>query len=417
MGWAPWANLEKINQPYSLVYADLTWRDFEPQQGLFDFEKFEEKQQISKWRQEGKRVVFRFVLDIPQTETHIDIPNWLFEKINGDGNFYDNEYGKGFSPNYSNPELIKYHQLAIQALGDRYGQDNFFAFVELGSLGHWGEWHIKSDLLQPLESVRDLYVQQYVDAFPETRLLMRRPFRIAKDFNLGLYNDLTGDVESTNTWLDWIANGGDYLPNDGALVAMPDAWKFAPIGGEQSPVLDNNYVYGSNLEQTLSLLRKSHTTFIGPGGPYEVELGSNLQEALDQVLATIGYRLYIVNTEMPYSVNFGNSIDIMITLSNAGIAPFYYEWDVNLYLLNQSGVVLKTQPVSLDLRKIIPNQDYKKSFTLNIENLQNQKYFVGFAIIDPLTGLPGVKLANQNTRNDLIQIIGSFEIKKLFNEN
>jgi hypothetical protein len=54
---------------------------------------------------------------------------------------------------------------------------------------------------------------------------------------------------------------------------------------------------------------------------------------------------------------------------------------------------------------------------LNIENLQNQKYFVGFAIIDPLTGLPGVKLANQNTRNDLIQIIGSFEIKKLFNEN
>ncbi len=238
MGWVPWATIQQSNQPFTLVYADLTWRDFEPQEGSYDFAGFEKKQQLVRWRLEGKRVVFRFVADVPGKETHLDIPDWLFSKINGSGEYYDNEYGKGFSPDYSNPVFIDSHRKAIKALGDRYGKDGFFAFIELGSLGHWGEWHTHPGLKPlPPENIRNLYVNHYIEAFPGTYLLMRRPFSIAQTLGLGLYNDMTADLTQTNIWLDWIEYGGDYLPQEiHSLSAMPNGWQKPLLVVSKPPV-------------------------------------------------------------------------------------------------------------------------------------------------------------------------------------
>ena len=30
-------------------------------------------------------------------------------------------------------------------MGQRWGNDDFIAYIELGGLGHWGEWHVHSD--------------------------------------------------------------------------------------------------------------------------------------------------------------------------------------------------------------------------------------------------------------------------------
>lgn len=416
MGWAPWATIKQSDQPHTLVYADVTWREFEPQEGVYDFEAFEKNQQLVRWRQEGKRVVFRFVADQPGSEPHVDIPDWLFEKMIGSGDYYDNEYGKGFSPDYSNPVLIESHKKAIKALGEKYGGDDFFAFVELGSLGHWGEWHTHPELTPfPSQEIRNLYVYHYVEAFPRTPLLMRRPFSIAQELNLGLYNDMTADLSQTNTWLDWIENGGEFLPQERqGLLAMPNGWKIAPIGGEQTPTLTNEEIYGIHLEQTLQLLKKSHTTFIGPGSPYKVKYGSRLQSGIDQVLATIGYRLYIDHVQMPRWIHYGKDINIRFSFSNNGIAPFYYNWSSQLYLLDEKGNILATHPFEIDFRNVLPGDLFNVASKMPLGDLKNGIYSIGIAIIDPITGEPSVKFANQNARQDLIQYIGSFEVKRFY---
>lgn len=412
MGWAPWATLKDPTQPHTLVYADLTWRDFEPVEGQYDFGSFEQKAQLARWRREGQRVIFRFVLDVPGDVSHLDIPDWLYEKINKDGEFYDNQYGQGFSPNYANPELIKYHGLAIKALSDHYGRDGFFAFIELGSLGHWGEWHESPELMQlPSADIRAVYVQQYADAFPHTPLLMRRPFAITRRLNLGLYNDMTTDYDSTTEWLNWIAKGGTYLQEPNSLVPMPDGWQKAPVGGEQSPVSDNNVVYGTELTQTLDLFKKSHTTFVGPGGPYNVERGGPLQAGLDAALTTMGYRIYLKHAELPDAVWFGNQLQIKLVFTNVGIAPLYYNWPAQLFLFDAFGKAVKTVPVDLDLPSILPDELRTFQTGISVKDLPKGNYHIGLAILDPLTGKPAIRLANQNTRDDLIQDIGSFEIK------
>lgn len=421
MGWAPWATIEKSEQPHTLVYADLTWRDFEPQEGQFDFAAFEQRNQFARWRAEGKRVVFRFVLDIPDSGEHLDIPDWLFEKIEGDGDFYDHEYGKGFSPNYANPILIAYHQKAIQALGERYGQDDFIAYIELGSLGHWGEWHIKSDTnirTLPDQSIRDQYVSHYLNAFPNTYLLMRRPFMIAQDHLIGFYNDMTADPESTETWLEWIQYGGEYSQTGEvqALAALPDQWQIAPIGGEQTSSMDPNQIYGEFLSATIDLLQRSHTTFIGPNGAYKIKAGSELQPGIDRILATIGYRLYIPDARIPDRIMFGKTIPLGFTFANSGIAPFYYNWTITGYVFDMENILIDTFPIDVDLRTILPGNAITISAELPVDNLTNGTYQLGVAILDPHSNIPAVVFSMPNNRDDKIQLLGSFQVNRLFRE-
>jgi len=421
MGWAPWATIEKSEQPHTLVYADLTWRDFEPQEGQFDFAAFEQRNQFARWRAEGKRVVFRFVLDIPDSGEHLDIPDWLFEKIEGDGDFYDHEYGKGFSPNYANPILIAYHQKAIQALGERYGQDDFIAYIELGSLGHWGEWHIKSDTnirTLPDQSIRDQYVSHYLNAFPNTYLLMRRPFMIAQDHLIGFYNDMTADPESTETWLEWIQYGGEYSQTGEvqALAALPDQWQIAPIGGEQTSSMDPNQIYGEFLSATIDLLQRSHTTFISPNGAYNIKAGSELQPGIDRILATIGYRLYIPDARIPDRIMFGKTIPLRFTFANSGIAPFYYNWTITGYVFDMENILIDTFPIDVDLRTILPGNAITISAELPVDNLTNGTYQLGVAILDPHSNIPAVVFSMPNNRDDKIQLLGSFQVNRLFRE-
>jgi hypothetical protein len=417
MGWAPWATIQESEQPYTLVYADLTWREFEPQEGIFDFKSFELKNQFERWRAEGKRVVFRFVLDVPGSEPHMDIPDWLYAKINGDGDFYDSDYGKGFAPNYANPILIEYHQKTIAALGERYAQDDFIAYIELGSIGHWGEWHVKSDSgirSLPETEIRDIYVNHYLAAFPNTFLLMRRPFSISENNKIGFYNDMTADYSSTITWLGWIADGGsfDQTGESNALVALPDQWKIAPIGGEQTPSLKNTEVYFTSLSQTIELLRQSHTTFIGPNGVYEGEEDGSLQEGVDQVLSNIGYRLYIEKIKLPLKIHAKGPATIVITFSNGGVAPMYYQWPVFLYLFDDQNNLVNFFSIEMDVRSILPGDSSVVKYDLSVEGLKNGRYSLGIAIHDPKTNLPAVQFAMANSRDDSIQILASFEIDR-----
>ena len=121
-------------------------------------------------------------------------------------------------------------------MGDRWGDEELISFIELGGLGHWGEWHVDSTAgvrQLPDESVRERYVVPWLSAFPNANLLMRRPFRIASENDLGLYNDMAGNCEATQEWLDWIDSGGIYSETgENDLVMMSDAWQTAPIGGE-----------------------------------------------------------------------------------------------------------------------------------------------------------------------------------------
>lgn len=394
LGYAPSAWHSTVGDDVTLLYMDITWRELEPEEGVYDWEKIEEENQLVRWRAEGKHIVLRFICDLPSDEAHMDIPDWLYEKTGGAGVAYDGDYGKGFSPDYSNSTFLAYHQAAVAALGERYGQDTLISYIELGSLGHWGEWHIKTSeglLPMPDQAEREQYVKHWAYAFPNAMLLMRRPFAEGAAYGVGLYNDMAGRTDSTEAWLEWIEAGGvyDQTGEENALVPMPEAWKTAPIGGELTSSVPMEQLLGADLEQTISLLRRSHTTFLGPKIADE-----EMRESYDAVLGSLGYRLWI--SDMTLSTPITGGIQVDLTWQNSGTAPFYFDWPVYLRVADRTGRLLEWVALDLDLRQLLPGETAETSAVVHqIPGWDSLDDFaLQLVILDPMTQRPAVRFAN-----------------------
>ena len=393
-GYAMMAENTDLPEDVTLVYIDITWRELEPKEGEYNWEEIEKENHLEEHKKAGRHVVLRFLCDKPKEESVRDIPDWLYEKTKKDGAWYETSYGEGYAPNYNNPVFIEAHRKAILELGKHFEDDTFISFVELGSLGHWGEWHVnrsedKSIPEFPLEAVRLQYIAPYIEAFPQAKILMRRPFAPARKYGFGLYNDQTGDKDATETWLHWIAEGGEFGESGEpkALVSMRDYWKKAPVGGEFTPRIEMSDLLDSDLEQTLDLLRKSHTTFLGPhtGDP-------EYKEGYNAVLNEMGYRIWISSFEVKTSDSL---ITVTLTWENSGIAPFYWDWPVYLCLINESDGVVTASKVSLKLTSLLPGSKIETKTILPVAEETGLQLAIG--VIDPMINKPSVRLSMDGT--------------------
>lgn len=393
MGYAPSAWYNEVSEDISLLYMDITWAELEPEEGVYNWASIDEENQISRWRKEGKHLVFRFVCDIPGEEAHMDIPEWLYEKSGKAGKWYDGEYGKGFAPDYNNPTIISCHEQAVKALGEHFGQDGLISYVELGSLGHWGEWHVNySEGIQriPREAVREKYILPWTEAFPDARILMRRPFASAEKYGFGLYNDMTGQPEATQSWFDWINNGGEYdqTGEKNVIVPMKDFWKTAPSGGEFTSSLSMEEMLDTNLSGTVEMIREAHTTFLGPKIPDE-----NYVDGYKEVLKNMGYRLWISMAELK---NTAKGSRLKLTWENSGVAPMYKEWPVYVYIEDESGRLVEKSRISIKISSLLPGEKATTLTALETERLNSlleKGYRLSVGIEDPMTELPCVRFA------------------------
>lgn len=393
MGYAPSAWYNEVSEDISLLYMDITWAELEPEEGVYNWASIDEENQISRWRKEGKHLVFRFVCDIPGEEAHMDIPEWLYEKSGKAGKWYDGEYGKGFAPDYNNPTIISCHEQAVKALGEHFGQDGLISYVELGSLGHWGEWHVNySEGIQriPREAVREKYILPWTEAFPDARILMRRPFASAEKYGFGLYNDMTGQLEATQSWFDWINNGGKYdqTGEKNVIVPMKDFWKTAPSGGEFTSSLSMEEMLDTNLSGTVEMIREAHTTFLGPKIPDE-----NYVDGYKEVLKNMGYRLWISMAELK---NTAKGSRLKLTWENSGVAPMYKEWPVYVYIEDESGKLVEKSRISIKISSLLPGEKATTLTALETERLNSlleKGYRLSVGIEDPMTEFPCVRFA------------------------
>lgn len=393
MGYVPSAWYNEVSEDISLLYMDITWAELEPEEGVYNWASIDEENQISRWRKEGKHLVLRFVCDIPSDEEHMDIPEWLYEKSGEAGKWYDGEYGKGFAPDYNSPTIISCHKKAVRAIGEHFGQDGLISYVELGSLGHWGEWHVNySEGIQriPREAVRDKYILPWTEAFPDAMILMRRPFAAAEKYGFGLYNDMTGQPEATQSWLGWINNGGEYdqTGEKNVIVPMKDFWKTAPSGGEFTSSLSMEEMLDTNLSGTVEMIREAHTTFLGPKIPDE-----NYVDGYKEVLKNMGYRLWISMAELK---NTAKGSRLKLTWENSGVAPMYKEWPVYVYIEDESGKLVEKSRISIKISSLLPGEKATTLTALETERLNSlleKGYRLSVGIEDPMTELPCVRFA------------------------
>ncbi len=393
MGLAPDAsNISKCDET-RLVYISLTWAEWEPEEGRFDIEGLEKRCNILRWKESGKHAVLRFICDLPGETKHMDIPEWLYEKAKK-GTFYDTEIGKGYSPDYSDAIFMKYHKKAIEALAEYCNSDYFVSFVELGSLGHWGEWHVQDSrgrTLMPGADICNEYARVYSDSFVKARLLTRRNYDFSVNGNIGVYNDMVGDKTDTGIWLDWLKNGGTQKTSGKELTLKPspDMGLKCPVGGEFTSGIPMDEMLGDEIGDVLQDVTTSRMTFIGPKVPDFTSEKYAL--ATESVIRRMGYRIYPSHLKMKYDFS-DNAINMELSFRNAGNAGFFYDWPVTVYVFDENRKRVFWQGLDIDLRNLSADIDVSASVQIPFVSEISDEFYVGINITD-YDGGDSVKLA------------------------
>jgi len=91
----------------------------------------------------------------------------------------------------------------VRALGARYDRHPRVAFLQLGTLGFWGEWHnYPHDELFASNRTQQRIVEAYHTAFPHKKLMARYPgYHIEKQPWIGFHDDMF--PEDTGMEEDW----------------------------------------------------------------------------------------------------------------------------------------------------------------------------------------------------------------------
>lgn len=297
------------------------------------------------------------------------------------------------------------------------------AYMELGFVGAWGEWHSSTNKLvdpEPNAKVNDAskaIVAQLLKALPQNRMVAMRyppykqelygdaPLTPAEAYSgspkarMGAHNDcfLASDT-------DW----GTYPDDPAAREAMKTYLaldnRFLPQGGETCNAAQDAqpYIGCAHAKQELARLRY---TSLNRG--YEEQVYARWQQegCLDEVRRNLGYRFRLLEASLPTAAQPGAALSVQLQMTNDGYARPYNPRKLELVLRNTtSGQVtrLPIQPAE-DLRLYLPGPAETKTLELKVtlpDTLQAGTYDLLLNLPDPVPALSNraaysIRLANQ----------------------
>lgn len=379
-GWCPYTNAGVIHQPYSMVFQYASWKELEPTQGDFQFEAWEKSWEVDEAK--DKHIIFRVFVDYPSRPS--GLPDWLREAGVKESEYED--YGGGKSPDYDDPRMIEAMERLIAALGERYNEDPRIAFIQIGLLGFWGEWHTypRSDLSPSPETERRV-IDAYRKAFPNKSLMVRYARgHAAKQDWIGFHDDMF--PEDTDNGEDWSFLAGLRREN------RDENWKVAVVGGEMVPGAATKWL-GQDYKTTLAMIEESHFSWMGPYCPALTDSHRNLFERrCHEMVRKMGYEFQITQVRHPKTATANRSFQISLSGENSGVAPFYYPWSIEWVLLDSAGKEVAIQKTDWDIRKWKPG-----SFSNEAEltfDVPSGEYQLAVGIRDPWLDRPSIKFAN-----------------------
>lgn len=256
-------------------------------------------------------------------------------------------------PVYTNETTQNCIHSFIKEFGHKYDGDPRVAFIETGLLGAWGEmWEIKNKKY-PIADVPDELVDAvfltYSEHFKQTKILTRWPKPGDSLYAFGYHDDWFGFWNTPRLYPKHLTNAG------------PDAlirWKKSPIGGRLHPEY-TKYPGFSGTEPYLDqpkiweLIKRDHISWIRYPSNAK-NLNPSLTNSFQNISPKMGYELFISKAQWALDES-KDSLNVSITVTNTGVAPFYYPWKVELGIW-QDGKLLKTRSTDWDITKIIPNE-------------------------------------------------------------
>ncbi len=365
----------------------------------FDWSLIE--RQLDAISSRGCQAVIRVYMEYPGKKSAV--PEFLLKqgvKVTS----YKHDGQMNHTPDYNDPRTRTAMQSFIAAFGAKYDGDARVGFITMGILGHWGEWHTypKGELFAS-EEVQAEVMDAFEAAFKTTKVLMRYPAGVDAWKKAPNHKRPFGYHDDSFAWAtletgrkedDWFFQPAMRLAGQEALTK----WKSQPIGGEIRPevwgcVFDNPSCApkGQEFEKCVT---ETHVSWLMDSGMFSLAktkpTAARKQEAIRQV-QRMGYELFVSQAEI---LGADNQLSVRLDVINKGVAPFYYDWPVEVIVTDGRGDSISRTKTSWKLTRLLP--DEKSSWKVDIKlprAIENPQ--VGILVNNPMpTGKP-LRFANE----------------------
>jgi hypothetical protein len=396
-GFIPYAG-SYATFPYAMEWFYLPLNAVLTGPGSYDWSALEA--QLNAVAARGHQSALRFYLDYPGKPS--GIPQYLIDDglVTHAYPDYANN-GLSLSPDYDDPSLDAALDGFIAALGARYDGDPRIGFLQLGLLGFWGEWHTYpyDGYAQPqnwfaseAEQLRVLH--DYDAAFNRTRLQVRYPSTDNASLDMG-YHDDSFAVE-TLPGIGW--HFMDKMQQAGATAK----WLTEPIGGELRPEIqgcifdtpaDCPVIEGGADNNFPGSVAATHASWLLDQYAFDPGYPASTYPAARAGSQSLGYRLRIDAAQIPVVALHGQ-LSVGLRIENTGVAPFYYDWPVQIAAVDRDGHIAKTWTTGWQLITVKPGTPVGWASAMDTGGLHPGRYTLVLRAANPLSGGVPLRFAN-----------------------
>lgn len=381
-------NLSNGNFPASTVaYFRWYWARIEPEEGVYRWELIDKA--LDEASKRAQMLHFRIM---PHDHTNL-IPSW-YKGLCISGNTNGAELK---IPDYSDPYFQDRTERLVSSLGARYdGHQNLYA-VDIGTLGHWGEWHCSR---LPGEHMMDSpgriwAVDVYLKAFRKTPLLM--PVAKADAMSYAISKGAGWRADSWGDLQDAFCNMKSRYPWALAEASATDSWKHAPVSLECAGTLPVWKRKNLDLSYILEEAQRWHASTLNLKS---TAIPEEWRTDFDNLLKKSGYRFELRQLDRPATLRGSYNNTIKFWWVNSGNAPVYRDVHVLIRLQNEKKAFYLEDTES-NLRTWLPGDDQCYEFHPVLPHgIRTGDYDLSVALAVPGETKPFIRPANQNVGAD-----------------
>jgi hypothetical protein len=300
----------------SVIYLRLAWAYVEPAEGVFCWSVIDAPAQ--RWIQTGRKIALR-ITNCESHDLYYATPRWV-EKSGAKGYRFTqgkgvDEAGDRWEPKYDDPVFLAKLENFLRALAARYDGDPNVAFIDVGSIGVWGEGHtFHSTKLKYDEQTFRRHIDLYAKYFKRTQVVILDD--CAHRFG--------------EAFVDYARQAGMGLRDDSIIVYPFRSDKIAQRFWPTLPVALESQHYGMAQKagtwkdgmEYLRAVEVYHASYVSCHY-YPSEFIERERPLVDRINRRLGYRLQLRAMSWPRRVRVDGDLDISYTWCNAGVAPCY----------------------------------------------------------------------------------------------
>lgn len=369
--------------------------------GVYNYDWSKLESQLTGIANNGRQAVIRYYLEYPDSPT--GVPQFLI-----DGGLVMT----GISPNYEDLNLREALKSFIAAYGAKYDGDKRIAFLQVGILGSWGEWHSPS----PSAEVSYEVLNAFNAAFKKTPFSGRYPVNALVNLpKMGIHDDSFCYESYGFSWttMEGLINAG-----------IPDRWKTAPFGGELRPEVQQTIFstalpwVGGNNNDWVTCVSKLHPTYMLCYSCNEYIDTTTNQSKTNSIIAQhmMGYDFRVTTAYYNNSISRHSALNLTLDIQNIGAAPFYYDhttWPIAVGVKNSTGSLIKSWNTTWDLNTFPADSSTNKSPQFSITHgLPIGNYNICVKVINPLLNGHQLGFANLGQTADGWLDLGSFNVSQ-----